>query len=252
MIKGKRILMIGVLAMVAVLSVVAQTMQEVVQLKNGHKVRGKIVQYAPLDSVVIEEPNGHQQTIYWTNIQQITRERWMPQQSVGKTFTGKGPQQGYRGFVDVFYNVGLDGPTMRRFGVTTTHGYQFLPYLFAGAGVGMNQVHSTSKNYLAIPVFADLRLDLLRHSISPFIDVKMGWTLGDKAFGLMFNPSIGARIGLGDSPLAINVALGYSLNNTKIVGYKYAQRDNWIIELDDVSGYVDQQHALSFSLGLEF
>ena len=38
--------------------------QEVVKLKNGHRVRGKIVTYAPLDSLVIQEDDGTLKTIY--------------------------------------------------------------------------------------------------------------------------------------------------------------------------------------------
>ena len=48
--------------------------QEVVKLKNGHRVRGKIVTYAPQDSLVIQEDDGTLQTIYWDRIKQITKE----------------------------------------------------------------------------------------------------------------------------------------------------------------------------------
>ena len=80
----------------------ARDKQEVVQLNNGHKVRGKIVQYAPLDSLVIQEEDGNQQTIFWNQIKKITKDNWQPQQSLGRSFTeGLGVQKGYRGFVDV-------------------------------------------------------------------------------------------------------------------------------------------------------
>jgi hypothetical protein len=53
--------------------------QEVVKLKNGHQVRGKIVTYAPLDSLVIQEEDGTLQTIYWDQIKQIVKDDWHPQ-----------------------------------------------------------------------------------------------------------------------------------------------------------------------------
>ena len=52
-------LMTLLLAMLLLGGVAAQAQdkkekQEVVKLKNGHRVRGKIVTYAPLDSLVIQ------------------------------------------------------------------------------------------------------------------------------------------------------------------------------------------------------
>ncbi|MDO4972224.1 MAG: hypothetical protein Q4E41_09045, partial [Bacteroidales bacterium] len=83
----KKFVIYILMALVGSTAAIAKEKQEVVQLKNGHKVRGKIVQYAPLDSLVIEELDGNQQTIYWKDIKQIKKENWQPQQSFGKSFT---------------------------------------------------------------------------------------------------------------------------------------------------------------------
>ena len=102
--------------------------QEVVKLKNGHRVRGKIVTYAPLDSLVIQEDDGTLQTIYWNSIKQITKEDWQPQQSMGSDFTpGSGPQKGYRGFFDLEYYKSIDAISQDHFGFSTTHGFQLKP-----------------------------------------------------------------------------------------------------------------------------
>lgn len=61
----KKITLLLMMMLVGATALHAKDKQEVVQLKNGHKVRGKIVQYAPLDSLVIQEEDGNQQTIRW-------------------------------------------------------------------------------------------------------------------------------------------------------------------------------------------
>ena len=40
----------------------------------------------------------------------------------------------YRGFADLGYTIGLGDYKMGRFEINTSHGYQFSPYFFLGAG----------------------------------------------------------------------------------------------------------------------
>lgn len=263
----KRIIIILALCLLGGMAMQAQTQnkkekQEVVKLKNGHRVRGKIVTYAPLDSLVIQEDDGTMQTIYWDNIKQITKEGWQPQQSMGSDFTpGKGPQKGYRAFVDLEFYKSIDAQSRDHFGFSTAHGYQLKPYLFVGAGAGMKISHKQhfkdtfgqKADFYMFPVFADVRLDLLKNKYSPYLDFRVGYTLGNKAYGMMFNPSIGCRIGLTDK-LAINASLGYSMQSTDIVVHSYGE--NAIKHLDHKPDYVNFQnnpyHCLSFKLGIEF
>ena len=264
----KKTIIILVLCLLGGMVVQAQTQnkkekQEVVKLKNGHRVRGKIVTYAPLDSLVIQEDDGTLQTIYWDNIKQITKEDWQPQQTLGSDFTpGKGPQRGYRGFVDLEFNLSNDNVSEDYYGFSTSHGYQLKPWLFLGAGAGMKISHKKHRTDLRtpkedinmFPVFADVRLDLLKSRFSPFLDCRVGHTLGNKAFGLMVNPSLGCRIGLTNK-LAINVTFGYCMQSTDIIALDYG--DTVIKHLDDnKAGYIymenDPYHCLSFKLGFEF
>jgi hypothetical protein len=253
----------------------------VVKLKNGHRVRGKIVTYAPLDSLVIQEDDGTLQTIYWNSIKQITKEDWQPQQSMGSDFTpGKGPQMGYRGFVDLEYYLSIDAVSKDHLGFSTSHGYQFKPWLYIGAGVGMRYIHkkhlkappfniytsvpssiygdyvaavngymSKKSDFYIFPVFGDIRLDLLKSRFSPYLDFRVGYTFGGKAFGMMLNPSLGCRIGLNDR-LAINPSLGYSMQSTDIVAFNHETSAIWHHEGGNEQN--NPYHCLSFKLGIEF
>ena len=235
--------------------------QEVVKLKNGHQVRGKIVTYAPLDSLVIQEDDGTLQTIYWNSIKQITKEKWKPQQTMGGDFTlGMGPQKGYRGFVDLEYYLSIDAISEDYFGFSTAHGYQFKPWLFVGAGAGLKVSHNKhikegygiKGDFYMIPVFADIRFDLLKSKFSPYLDLRVGYTLGDKAFGVMFNPSMGCRMGLTDK-LAINASLGYSTQSTDMVVYSVYPEKNTAIRHTETGNWQNNPyHCLSIKLGLEF
>ncbi len=241
----------------------AREKQEVVQLKNGHKVRGKIVTYAPLDSLVIQEEDGNKQTIMWSQIKNIKKEKWQPQQSIGKSFTaGMGLQKGYRGFVDMEYFLSIDAMSKSRVGFSTSHGYQVLPYLYVGAGAGMQFITDMRtmkdggydrKTFIPIPVFADLRLDLYKNKLSPYFDLRAGKVFGDKAFGIMFNPSVGCRFALKNN-LALNASVGYSMQSTDL-GSVWGEMT--IIHHDDPSKYSDYwennpYHSLSFKVGIEF
>ena len=232
--------------------------QEVVKLKNGHRVRGKIVTYAPLDSLVIQEDDGTLQTIYWDRIKQITKEDWQPQQTLGSSFTpGNGPQKGYRGFFDLEFYKCIDAQSRNHFGFSTAHGYQLMPYLFVGAGAGMKISHKQhfkdnfgqKVDFYMFPVFADVRLDLLKNRYSPYLDLRVGYTLGNKAYGIMFNPSIGCRIGLTDK-LAMNASLGYSMQSTDLAVVTQKQTAIWHHKGSNEQN--NPYHCLSIKLGIEF
>ena len=254
--------------------------QEVVKLKNGHQVRGKIVTYAPLDSLVIQEDDGTLQTIYWDKIKQITKEKWKPQQTLGSGFTpGKGPQKGYRGFVDLEYYLSIDEVSKDHIGISTTHGYQLMPYLFVGVGAGLKYSHnkhfgeppfdiytsvsptsigdynaavnayfSKRSDFYMFPVFVDIRLDLLKSRFSPFLDCRAGYTFGNKAFDMMLNPSLGCRVGLTDK-LAINATVGYSMQSTDIYAFSHERTAIWHHEKGNEQNNL--YHCLSFKLGIE-
>ena len=259
----KKTIIILTLCLLGGMVVQAQTQnkkekQEVVKLKNGHRVRGKIVTYAPLDSLVIQEDDGTLQTIYWDNIKQITKEDWQPQQTLGSDFTpGKGPQRGYRGFVDLEYYKSIDAISRNHYGISTSHGYQFKPWLFVGAGAGIKLSHKKHyenfdrppKDFYMFPVFADVRFDLLKNKFSPFLDCRVGYTLGNKAYGVMLNPSLGCRIGLSNR-LAINATIGYSLQSTDIVAQSIVSTA--IRHSDTGNEQNNPYHCLSFKLGIEF
>lgn len=156
-------------------------------------------------------------------------------------FDSDGVQRGYRGFVDLTYGVGTGDFGQNHFDVTTVHGIQALPCLFVGAGTGL--FYYPDAEVAGLPIFADFRTDMRNSHISPFFDLRVGYSIGDAVNGLYFNPSAGCRFGITRN-LALNASIGYS-----------TQRGEFDIWYDGtMTGYSVHKNmgAVDFRISLEF
>ena len=124
----------------------------------------------------------------------------------------------YRGIIDAGYSIGVGDYEFGRFEVNTSHGYQFNPYLFLGAGAGLHFMSSyETKNMdipldvrdsqVDIPVFANIRCNFSKKKVSPFVDVKGGTYVTNNG-GLYVNASAGCRFAINEKQ-AVNIAIGY-------------------------------------------
>ncbi len=129
------------------------------------------------------------------------------------------PSNGYRGFADFGYTVGVGDYEFGRFEVSTTQGYQFNPYFFVGGGVGFHfmQSYETAGMEIAldkrdakvsIPLFADLRGTFSKRKFAPFIDLKAGYFLTNND-GLYGNISVGCRMTVKRKQ-AVSLSVGYT------------------------------------------
>lgn len=155
-------------------------------------------------------------------------------------FAQNTPKTGYKGFFDFGYVFDLSDYEAGRLELTTTHGYQFNPYIFAGAGIGYN--YYTEGEAHAVPIFANIRVTPLNSSITPYIDAKLGYSVAD-IDGLYFSPSIGCRFGLNER-IGINIGLGYSLQQAEVWYYDFYYEDIYT-EKKVISG-------LNLKIGIDF
>lgn len=158
--------------------------------------------------------------------------------SAGDDYTLK---PGYKGFVDLGYGIGVGDYGEGRLEVQTTHGYQFNPYFFAGVGAGFSYFHEGSLSCL--PIFADLRgnLPITGSKISPFLDLKIGYSVLDVE-GFYMSPSVGARIAVGQLT-GLNISLGYEMQKWS---YEIYIPGYWSEEGTENTG------AFTIKLGLDF
>ena len=134
-------------------------------------------------------------------------------------FDDEGIPQGYRGFADLSYTLGVGdwGKNHDRIGIMTSHGYQIAPQFFAGLGVGFNYYFNGHDELCSLPVFAHIRSDILNNEITPFVDLRVGYSLIDVK-GVYVNPSIGCRFELTDD-IGLNVGVGYTMQQVEFVYY---------------------------------
>ena len=121
-------------------------------------------------------------------------------------------QQGYRGFADFSYTLGTGDFNFDRVSMSTSHGYQIAPQFFAGIGVGVNYYYDDES--FGMPIFAHFRSDILTTDITPYVDLKVGYSVFDVE-GMYLNPSIGCRFSLSDR-IGLNVGIGYTMQKADV------------------------------------
>jgi len=186
---------------------IAQNVQEVVYLKNGSVVRGSVIEQVPNVSLKIQTADGSVFAYQMSEVDKITKEE---SRYVGRNYSPfnnhSGNDIGYRGYIDLGYTLGTGIFALDRIELTTSHGYQLIPYLFVGAGAGLS--YYSDLELFALPIFANVRAYILDNSISPYVDLKIGYSVLDLK-GFYMNPSIGCKV------YAFNVSAGYALQKQK-------------------------------------
>ena len=171
-------------------------------------------------------------------------------------------QKGYHGFADVGYDYCISDLAPATISVTTSHGYQFSPFVFLGAGIGFDFTGSaeysgeikdiTGYPYekrdatVDIPLFFNGRFNFTKTKAVPFIDLRAGAYVNNEG-GYYINAMLGCRISLSDnSGLSFSVGVkgrkitAQSLNFTsgnKYNGYKtsYYYEDDQNYPLENIS-----------------
>ena len=167
----KKIVFIICMVLCNTLLAFAQNNQEIVYLKNGDKVKGIIIEEIPNTSIKVKTSNG---SILVYSIHEIEKIISPEDEIFQKKFRFKQynnnptyDKTGYKGFIDFGGVIGIGNRGDGAIAVSTTHGYQFNPYFFFGAGIGI-EYHMNWETFF-IPVFADIKTYFLNKNISPFL-----------------------------------------------------------------------------------
>lgn len=152
-----------------------------------------------------------------------------------------GLESGYHAFLEAGYVVGSGDIAADRIELSTSHGYQINPYVFVGGGLGISYYHSP--DLWTMPIFVNARGTLIDGTISPYLDLKIGYAVGltshdwgykttGSMSGFYFSPSIGCRFN------KFTVSAGYELMN-------YTLSNDYDSEGLSSGGF-------SFKIGMEF
>lgn len=243
----------GLLFIISVFTLSAQNYQEVVYLKNGSVIRGTIIEQQPNVLLKIKTADGSIFVYPMNEVEKITKEERTNRRSE-KSNRARSDVKGYRGLVEVgtIVNFRASGTAIDKgaFSATTSHGYQFNPHVFLGAGFGLD--YHAAGGRLFVPLFADVRVNFLNRDITPFFGLKIGYAVGSKVSegvnpGVYFNPTFGMRFIL-KSDFAMNVALGYNLQQQVVEEYYLYPRGRG----GNYYTVKYLRHGLSLRLGFEF
>lgn len=146
--------------------------------------------------------------------------------SVSSFLSSNAIEPGYRGFFEYGYLFGVKDYSHSSLNeLVTVHGWQMNPRVFIGAGVNLNLYRFKAldnKLHCNLPVFADLRYDLIESKFTPFLDFKIGYSVAGKFTGAYFNPSLGCHFSLTEN-FGFNLGLGYTYMHTQ---WKYIDDGN--------------------------
>lgn len=142
----------------------------------------------------------------------------------------KEPTKGYRGFVELNMNLGsydayknTTNTFMEEYnahymlyGISTSHGYQFNPHLFVGAGVWIQAGAGNVLHRLALPVFIHGRTDWTFGKVPLYFDLRLGGTFYGRTIDrgddkLIISPTVGYRLDWGKRVCA-NFGIGISIH----------------------------------------
>lgn len=221
--------------------VAAQNYTEVVYLKNGSVIKGVIIEQVPNVSLKIKTSDGSLIICQMNDVEKITKEERYTRdyrKDVNNRKAARNTLKGYKGFVDVGYIADLSDYNADKVEVSTSHGYQFNNYFYVGGGVAVD--FYTDADLIAAPIFVDFRANFINKRITPFADIKTGYSVGDVE-GVYVATGIGVRFSLKGKK-ALNLKLEYNYQQ-----YDYYYR-GYYMNFDDT---LDLE-GLGFKVGFEF
>lgn len=225
----KKALLMLLLFMGSICLATAQNLQEVVYLKNGSIVRGVVIEQVPGVSLKVQTADGSIFAYQMSEVVKITKEPYNNRKGVSSYPNNNiGNETGYKAIVDLGYTVGTGDFGVDRIELSTSFGYQFNPYFYAGAGLAANYYYDA--DVFGLPIFAHVRGNILNNNITPFVDFKIGYSPLKDAKGLYLSPSVGCKIN------SLNVSLGYTLQKAS----------------EDYYGITINCGGISFKVGYEF
>ncbi len=219
----------------------ADEYKEVVYAKNGSIIKGMITEIVPNESLKIQTLDGSVFVFAMDDVMKITKE--IAQQETRKASTPKAVkslrQSGYKGFADMGGGVCFNGEGSQ-FSLSTSHGYQFNPYIFLGAGAGFDLYYGD----FAMPIYADFRANFINRNVTPFAGVKLGYSATSMS-GVFFSPSLGLAFALSNG-FGLNLSMAYKLQSYEYYDSYYGYGSYYDYTCRDIVG------SFNFSVGFEF
>ncbi len=237
----KKYLALLLFALITTVSFGQSNYQDVVYLKNGSIIRGTIIEQVPNKSIKIETADRSVFVYQMDEIEKLTKE--VIQGKSGGSLSNSGLQSGYKGIVELGYQIGTGDYGMDRLKLNIINGYQINPYFSLGFGTGLRYYFDAEA--ALIPVFADFRANFMNNKISPYLSLGVGYSFDAtndfEGVGFLLNPTVGVSFKVSDKS-AMNVGLGYEMQKMKFFYYDYYYYDE----------FTENSGAISINVGISF
>lgn len=213
---------------------------DVIELKNGSVIKGRIIEIKPESHVKIETLCSNIWMFKMNEIEEIRYEEFHKKDNFNRSVK----EEGFVNFTSFGILTGpSDNDNSSAFSIETVNGYKWNNRLFTGAGLGYE-----SLGEVYFPVFIDLRYFFNENSLTPLLMLKAGyqipgWEDGSdydyyyynerKAHGgPVFEAGAGVKINMSDkNALTFTLAYRYlSLKHTQdyneLTNYEYSTSMN--------------------------
>ena len=184
--------------------------QDVVYLKNGSIIRGVIIEQVPNKSIKIQTAGQNVFFYQMDEIEKLTKEQ--RQGKSNSSFDNSGLQSGYKGIVELGFQIGTGDYGMDRLKLNIINGFQVNPYFSLGFGTGFRRYFDAEATL--IPIFADFRTNFIDNKISPYLSLGVGYSFDAtndfEGVGFLLNPTVGVSFKVSDKS-ALNIGLGYEM-----------------------------------------
>ena len=191
-------------------------LQEVVYLKNGNIVRGRIIEMHPEESLKIQTADGSVFICQMDEVEMLAKEP--PVETRKKDGFHVGSTSGGEGTFELGYTIGNGNYKMDRFEFNAIYGYRFNPYFYMGAGTGFH--YYSDMETTIMPVFADFKINFTNGKVVPYADLRAGYGFflakANSNAGAYLAPSLGIRF-FAKRKGHLNLSVGYNCQWMKVI-----------------------------------
>ncbi len=209
-------------ALLCYIGMQAQDVRDVVYLKNGSIIKGLVIEQIPTESLKIQTSDGSLFVYKMEEVLKITKENIVEEEV--PTISKNGLKRGFRYIGELGYefestdNDGDNSPVLN-----VTFGYQVVPKVFLGAGVGLRYYMDDDKS--SVPIYFNFRSDFINAKINPFVDVKIGYS--PSYSGGFLSLGMGCRFKVGENH-GVSLLAGFSVQDRRYKDkYHYYDDDDF-------------------------
>ena len=177
--------------------------QDVVYLKNGSVIKGSVIEMIPNQSIKIQTADGSLFVYQMNEVDRIERDAnaKSKQSNDEDVFEGDYIERGFRGIIDLSSHYGVgDAEDNYLLTASFTPGYQITHFLFVGCGAAPtlalydNKYRDEVETAFILPVYGAIRFDFINAKVSPFLDIRSGYSITNDCKGFYGYAGAGCRI----------------------------------------------------------